>query len=58
MKNILASPSQSVSLKFWQNAMANFCCDDFAVWQARASLKLSIDIITRGPGQAAYPCTN
>ena len=25
--------------------MAYFCSDDFAVWQARASLKLSIDII-------------
>ena len=28
MKDILASPSQSDSLKFWQNVMADFCSDD------------------------------
>ena len=39
------TPSQSDSLKFLQNAMANICSDDFAVWQARASLKRSIDNI-------------
>ena len=26
------SPSQPDSLKFWKNAMANFCSNDFAVW--------------------------
>ena len=25
------SPSHSVSLQFWQNAIADFCSDDFAV---------------------------
>ena len=39
------TPSQSDSLKFWQNVMAYFCSNDFSVWQARASLKLSIDNI-------------
>ena len=39
------TPSQSDSLKFWQNEMAYFCSNDFSVWQARASLKLSIDNI-------------
>ena len=39
------TPSQSDSLKFWQNVMANFCSDEFAVWQASASSKGSIDNI-------------
>ena len=38
-------PSQSDSLKFWKTVMANFCSDDFAVWEAPASLKLSIEVI-------------
>ena len=39
------SPSQSDSLRLWQNAMADFCSDDFAVWEAPASLKRSIEVI-------------
>ena len=37
----------SESLQFWQNAMADFCSYDFAVWQVHAVLKRSIEIILR-----------
>ena len=37
----------SESLQFWQNAMADFCSDDFAVWQAHAFLKRSIKVFLR-----------
>ena len=39
------SLSQSDSLRLWQNAMADFCSYDFAVWEAPASLKWSIEVI-------------
>ena len=41
------SPSQSDSLIFWQNAMADFWSSDFAVWEALASLKRCIEVILR-----------
>ena len=35
----------SNSLQFWQNVMAYFCSNDFAVWQVHAVLKQSIEVI-------------
>jgi len=47
----------SESLQFWQNAMAYFCSDDFAVWQVHAVLKLSIEVILRIELQQSH-CEN
>ena len=41
----MISQSQSVSLRFWQIVLAAFCSSEFAVWEAPASLKLSIEVI-------------
>ena len=36
----LISSNQSDSLKFWKNVMADFCSNDFAVWEAPASFEV------------------